>query len=121
MALVKDLGVWLDETLSFKLHVNSVINQTLKILGTIHRLTRGFDGPACLRALYCCLVRPILEYASVVWALAGITDMDRIEPVQKRFTRMTICDTTRRMNIPVSDYNKRCQMLRLETIKTRFS
>ena len=46
--------------------------------------------------------------------------MDRIEAVQKRFTRMTICNTTRRMNTSLSDYNTRCQMLRLETIKTRF-
>ena len=79
---MKDLGVWMDESLTFKVHINTTIRKARQALGIVSRLFRDFDDPGCLKVLYCYWVWSILEYACIIWAPTGSKDKERIEKVQ---------------------------------------
>ena len=73
----RDLGVQIDRDLKFDQQVEKVAN---KMLGLIRRSFTYLDGPT-MKNLYTSLVRPILEYGSVVWAPALKSDEQMIENI----------------------------------------
>ncbi|KAG8250288.1 hypothetical protein J6590_104829, partial [Homalodisca vitripennis] len=52
------------------------------------RSTRGFNSPQSLFVLYNTLVRPLLEYGSVVWSPYLLGHTEELHRVQARFVRM---------------------------------
>ena len=83
----KDLGVYVDDKLSFETHVTKVVNTANKITGIIYRNFKMM-GDEVFTNLYKTLVRPHLEYSSVVWSPLTVRDQKRIEAVQRRATRL---------------------------------
>lgn len=63
---IKDLGVLLDDKLTFQLHCDEVISKANRQLGFIMKIANGIRDPQCLRSLYCAFVRSIPEFAVVV-------------------------------------------------------
>lgn len=84
----RDLGVYIDSSLSFNTHVNNIVNASFRTLGVISRITREFSMSACFMQLYLSLIRSKLEFSSVVWNSIGRTHQESIENVQKRFFRI---------------------------------
>jgi hypothetical protein len=64
---IKDLGFCIDSKLYFHFHVDYIFSQSIKLLGLIRNITFSFSTLDSLLILYFSLVRPKLEYASVVW------------------------------------------------------
>ena len=87
---IKDLGVWLYDTLTFNGQINHVVDKANKVLGLITRLLSELRDPLYLKALYCCWVRSMLDYAGVVWAPAVGATMQTLERMQRKFTRIAI-------------------------------
>jgi hypothetical protein len=52
-----DLGVILDSKLSFREHIDSVVNKGSALFGFIKRLSREFRDPNSLKVLYVTYVR----------------------------------------------------------------
>jgi hypothetical protein len=67
LLLFKDTGVQLDSKLHFHAHADYLFSPSLRNLGLIRLLTYSFSTLECLLLLYSTLVRPKLQYASVVW------------------------------------------------------
>lgn len=84
---IRDLGVQLDSKLSFINHYDTIVAKANKMLGFVKRTCKEFRSCGTLKVLYNCLVRSILEYASPVWNPAYRVHIDRIEKIQKKFTR----------------------------------
>jgi hypothetical protein len=63
---IKDLGVFIDSKLYFHCHVDYIFSQSIKLLGLIRNITFSFSTLDSLLILYFSLVRPKLEYASVI-------------------------------------------------------
>jgi len=63
---VRDLGVTIDHDLKFHEHTSLVTNKANRILGLIKRSFTCLDSDMLVR-LYKSMVRPILEYANVIW------------------------------------------------------
>ncbi|XP_046666477.1 uncharacterized protein LOC124358227 [Homalodisca vitripennis] len=84
----KDLGVIFTTNLSWEQHVMTTCSIALKILGLLFRVTKPFSDLRVLRTLYCCLIRPHLEYCCVVWSPHQLYLRDSIEMVQMRFLRL---------------------------------
>jgi hypothetical protein len=82
---VKDLRVYLDSKLHFHDHVNSIFSQCIKLLGLIHCAAFNFSTLECMLTLYITLVRPKIEYASVVWNFVTSTDANKLERIQRKF------------------------------------
>ena len=76
---MRDLGVLLDEKLTFGEHVDAAVRKANRALGVLMRSFQTGKGGKSLRcinvkavlAAYCANVRSILEYASVVWGGAA--------------------------------------------------
>lgn len=116
---VTDLGVILDAKLSFNAHYSSIISKANRQLGFVSRIAKDFTDPYCLKALYCSLVRPILENASVVWAPNDVTWNLRIERVQKRFIRLALRNLPWRDPANLPPYPDRCRLLGIESLDRR--
>lgn len=83
--VIRDLGVMLDEKLNFKSHVDKIVSSARSVFGFVKRRAKTYNDPHITKTLYCGLVQPIIEYASVIWAPYTKCKIDKIESVQKQF------------------------------------
>lgn len=76
----------LDSQLRFTSHIDHVVGKAARMLGFIKRNTKGL-GPETKILLFNSLVRSHLEFASVVWSPQYIVHSQRVESIQRSFTR----------------------------------
>lgn len=117
---VKDLGITYDSKLSYKLHIESAIRSSFRSLGFIFREAKHLTDINCLIKLYNTLVRPKLEYASILWHSQPNTYTSDVEKVQKKFLRFLYF---KKYNRP-PDYNtvrslQLCQEFKVNTLSNR--
>lgn len=84
---IADLGVMFDSQLKFDSQIELVCTKSLKMLGFIFRRCSEFTDHRVIITLYVALVRSILEYCSQIWSPLYETYVDRIEKIQRKFTR----------------------------------
>jgi len=111
-SLEKDLGVWIDDELSFSQHIQTKISKANQVLGML-RHTFKFMEPTSFTLLYKSLIRPHLEYAMVVWAPHTKRLKDSLEQVQRRATRMvagmsdlSYPERLRKLNLPTLEFRR---------------
>ena len=83
----EDLGVIVDNKLNFSSHVQNKVKKANSILALV-RQNFKFITPPVFMNLYKALIRPHLEYASVVWSPSLKRDKDLLERVQRRSTKI---------------------------------
>ena len=101
----------IDNNLSFELHMQTQINKANQIAGLLRRSFMYLDNRT-FTLLFKALVRPHLEYASSVWSPHKSKDIEAIERVQKRATKML----PRMYDLP---YEQRLRRLKLPTLRFR--
>lgn len=116
---VKDLGILIDEKLTFKDHIAYIVSKASRQLGFIFRFAKNFKDIYCLKALYCALVRPTLEYASVVWCPYYLNENLRIEAIQRKFIRFALRHLRWRDPLSLPSYGSRCKLIDLELLEAR--
>lgn len=110
---IRDLGVVFDSKFKFDHHIDIAVSKANRMLGFVARMTKSFKSRKCMDLLYNCLVRTQLEYAVCVWSPYQRTYADKVERVQKRYTRFL----NFQLKIPYVSYGDRLQyhqMLSLE-------
>ena len=107
----KDLGVIFDQKLSFDAHIQSIIKKANRNLGIIRRAFSFLDKSTFL-LLYKALVRPILEYANVIWHPRLKRQSVSIERVQRRATKIL-------PELRECTYEERMRILNLPSLKYR--
>ena len=107
----KDLGVIIDRNLNFRKHISTKINKANSLLHLIKHTFKYLDINM-FNQLYKGLIRPHLEYASPAWSPSWRKDIENLEKVQRRATRMIpmLQDLT---------YPERLQHLQLPTLAYR--
>ena len=108
---VKDLGVTVDSDLKFSLHINNIVARAHSRACLIHKCFLSRDRESLLRA-YTVYVRPLLEYASQIWSPHLLTDIRKLESVQRRFTK-------RLHGMLKLDYQSRLAVLKLDSLQMR--
>lgn len=87
IVISRDLGITFDTHLTFHVHIETICNKALRMLGFVLSNSRHFCSSAAIRVLYYSLVRSILESGSVIWGPVDLTYSQMIEKVQKKFLR----------------------------------
>ena len=107
----KDLGITVTESFKSSKQCNIAAAKANRILGIIKKSFSSRD-PVMLTKLYKALVRPHLEYCIQAWNPYLQRDIDTLEKVQRRATKMM----SGFENLP---YEERLKQLNLTTLRTR--
>ena len=79
----KYLGVLLDNTLSWKDHVEYIGNKISSRLGILRRARKVLPKPTC-QMLYNTLVLPLFDYCSPVWDSCGVGSKAYLDKLNRR-------------------------------------
>ena len=82
----RDLGIIIDNALSYNAHIHLVITRASQRLGV---LFNGFLSRDMLklRKAYITYIRPLLEYNCIVWSPTLKKHINAIEKIQRKFTK----------------------------------
>ena len=83
----KDLGIIITKDMKPKTHISQIVKKANKLLGMIKRSITCKIKENIMN-LYKTLVRPILDYGSAIWNPYQKQDINTLEKVQRRTTKM---------------------------------
>ena len=83
----QDLGIWCTADLKPTLQCQHAVSKAMKVLGLIKRTFNYFNANSLVK-LYKTYVRPHLEYCVQVWSPFLVGDIDALERVQHRATKL---------------------------------
>ena len=111
---VKDLGITLSSNLKWAPYISKITSKA-NILS--FNIIRSFTSSNILlySNLFKTYIRPLLEYNTVIWNPYLISDIKRIEAVQRRFTKM-VCQ---KINTKFNSYQDRLNIMQLDTLELR--
>ena len=109
--LEKDLGIHVDQNLDFKEHIKITVK---KANYANYKILKNFTyrDDNILIPLFKSLVRPILEYGNTIWNNGIKKYMDKIENVQRKFTK----HVKGMQNLP---YEERLYRMKLPSLEYR--
>ena len=107
----KDIGVEVDDQLRFSSHIDTITKKANSKAGWLRRSFR-FMTPILFRPLYIAIVRSQLEYAAQVWSPYRQLEIDKLESVQIRATKML-------PGFKAKTYEERLIALNLPTLRYR--
>lgn len=107
----KDLGVLISQDLKPAHHIGVIAAKANRMVGLIRRNFNYIDVEMC-KTLYVSLVRPHLEYAVQSWSPYYRKDIDELEKVQRRMTKLV----PELKDLP---YEERCARLGLTSLEKR--
>ena len=106
-----DLGITIDNTLSFNIHIQGIIFRANQRSHLIHRCFLSKNANSLLRA-YKVYVRPLLEYITPAWSPQEIGLINSVEAVQRSFTK-------RLSGLRDTSYANRLSLLGLQSLDHR--
>ena len=108
----KDLGVHVDSMLNFNHHMSEIIKKARGVSAMLLR-TFTYKKSDVMVPLFKSLVRPHLEYSNAVWCPYLLKDIQRIEKVQRHFTKriegmdgLTYEQRLQKLNLPSLEYRR---------------
>ena len=104
----KDLGVTFQKDLKFTKHINNCVKKANRMIGIIKRTFSHMDKSMFLQ-LYKTMIRPYMEYATVVWAPFLKKDIFLLENTQRRATKLV-------KDISGKPYEERLKILGIPTL-----
>ena len=107
----KDLGVNIDPDLNFEEHIEIQTKKARGLSGMIMR-TFVYKTAPILIPIFKSLIRPILEYGNVVWHPYLRKNIDKIEKIQRHYTKKII-------GMKDLDYESRLRALKLPSLEFR--
>jgi hypothetical protein len=108
---LKDLGVWISCDLKPSIQCLKAASKSHRMLSIIKLCFKHLDAPTLVK-LYKAFVRPIIDYCSVAWCPYYMKDIDELEKVQRRMSRML-------PHLKQMTYEERLAHLRLSSLKLR--
>ena len=119
VASARDLGVLVDSTLRFHLHIRATVNRASGLAANLLRSTLCRSQPFMI-TMYKTHIRPLLEYASCVWNTGFQGDLRLLESVQRSWTRHVdgVSDLPYSERLRILDlYSVQGRLLRADLIK----
>ena len=108
---VKDLGVVVDDSLTFSLQIAAAVRKAKRQMGWVLRVFRTRDT-APMMTLFKSIILPHLEYACQLWSPVDVGGIRKLESVQRTFT-------ARLAGMSSYDYWQRLDALSLYSVERR--
>ena len=108
---VKDLGITFDLDMKFRKHTSDCINKAIQITGLL-RCSFLHINCKSFSKLFKTLIRPVLEYGYIIWSPRFKKDIEAIERVQKRATKLVY-------NVRNTSYIDRLRVLKIPSLTYR--
>ena len=89
------------------MHINQIITRA----NLIHKCFASKDSPTLVHA-FTEYIRPLLEYAYCVWSPYTVELVNKVESVQRKFTKRFVCCYS-------LTYSQRLTKLRIESLELR--
>lgn len=109
----KDLGVTIDSELKFDEHISRKVRVSNAIVGQIRRSFSYLDCDT-FRRIYTAFVRPHLEYGQAVWSPYLVKNINMLENVQVRATKLVdgfanleYPDRLKQLNLPTLAFRRK--------------
>lgn len=83
---IKFLGIFLDNNLSYRFHINNLSSKISRSLGVLNKIS-SFIPLNILYMLYCSLISPYICYAVEVWFCAPAYLTNKVNILQKKSVR----------------------------------
>jgi len=83
---INDLGICIDNKLSYNSHISNIVVKAMQRVGLLFRSFLCRDL-LFLRKAYITYIRPLLEYNSIIWSPCLKKHIDLLERVQRRFSK----------------------------------
>ena len=112
--IVRDLGILYNSKFFFQWDNDYIEDIVTKAFQRVNLLFRSFisGNISILSKAYITYVRPLLEYCTYIWSPIQIYLIERIERVQRYFSRRVLCRSR-------LAYHDRLRVLNLETLELR--
>ena len=111
----KYLGVTITDDLKWESHINIVCGKARRIIGMLYRNLYFHSSPEFLLHMYKSLVRPHLEYCSIIWDPHVVFLRNRLMEVEKFALQMYL----KHWSLPYSDLILLSNIMPLETRRLR--
>ena len=85
--ITKFLGVFIDESLSWKQHIDIVSSKISKSIGILYK-SRDVLSKQCLKQLYFSFIHNYVNYANIAWASTSKSKLERLYRCQKHTARI---------------------------------
>ena len=108
---VKDLGITYNHKLQFDVYILKIVSSAFQMVHLIFRSFVSRNIQILVRA-FTTYVRPILEYCTPIWSPYLLKDINKIESVQRYFTRRLFPDKH-------DSYAERLVLTNLDTLESR--
>ena len=89
---IKYLGLTIQCDLTWSNHIQNICSKARRLVGLLFRQFNHYAEPTTIKTLYLTLIRPKLEYASIVWDPYLVKDRKVLEDVQKFACRVCTKD-----------------------------
>ena len=109
--LEKDLGIYVDDMLSFDHHIETTVKKANNVVGLVRRTFVFLDEKTfCL--IFKAVIRPLLEYCNSIWHPHLSRHVKEIESVQRRATKLI-------PSLKHLSYSERLRKLKLPSLQFR--
>ena len=115
---VRLLGVWLDQQLTMKPHIDKLIARTIpriQILRSISATNTGADRSTLLK-LYTSWIRPVIEYSSICYATASPKTLQKLDKLQSQALKI-VTGATRTASNPATHFVTNTPSLGIRRLK----
>ena len=109
----RDLGVTMDDSLTFKPHIKKCVYEAMRVCNVIRRCFSTKTN-AFRRQLFITFVRPKVEFANIIWSPTGnnVGSAKDIEKVQRKYTKQMV-------GLFDTNYCERLEQCGLQLLATR--
>ena len=87
--VTKLLGVFIDECLFWKLHIDIISRSVSKGIGILYK-SRDILRKQCLKQLYFSFIHNYVNYANIAWASASKSKLERLYRCEKHAAHVKI-------------------------------
>lgn len=118
--VVRDLGILVDEHITFNPHINHISLVGRQIIGAAYKLVRELNHPQLMYRIYNVYVQPIFEYGSVIWDQQSTLKNKQIDDIFRRVSKVATLLPHSVIYPNYKSYELRCTMLNAVTPRKVF-